>query len=160
LIGGFSGILYLWPQVSVEPTTSLAPTNPLATRFNITNQSGLPIYQVWYNYQIWEGDKRERATNPITGSVWFGFYLPGIIPKLASHAAYSVDIESPEIRFVKYSKPMLQLFVTYSPMPFGWPEKQTGKRFYALPDANGQFQWYFAGEAEFFGPDKVPNAPP
>jgi hypothetical protein len=77
--------------------------------------------------------------------------------KLEAHAAFSARIDTTQLKSIaSFKKPMMQMWVYFTPLPWKWPIKETGKRFYALPDANGQYQWYFGGQAEELKADKPP----
>ncbi|MEY2499865.1 MAG: hypothetical protein QOI07_199 [Verrucomicrobiota bacterium] len=151
LIGGVAGVLYFWPQITIEPTTSLVPTDPLATRFTITNNSALPVWNVWYVPQVWEADPDVSPDRTVYNVMTAG------ADKLEAHAAFSARIDTTQLKsIVTFKKPMMQMWVYFTPLPWEWPIKETGKRFYALPDANGQYQWYFGGQAEELKADKSP----
>lgn len=55
---------------------------------------------------------------------------------------------------------MVQIWAYYSLTPWGWPKTRGGKRFFAQRDAGGQYQWYFAGQAEDFRAENIPRLNP
>jgi hypothetical protein len=146
-----TGLLSLWPELSIEPTTSLSTTDPLATRFNITNKSALPVWNIWYIPQVWEADPGVPPDRHIYHAITGG------ADKLEGHASFSARIDTTQLNSIAtFRKPMMQMWVRFTPLPWKWPILERGKRFYALPDANGQYQWYFGGQAEELKPDKPP----
>jgi hypothetical protein len=156
-IGLVIAVLYFWPEINIEPSASLDPSDALATKFKITNQSALPIYDVWYVAETWEGDTDFIAR-------WPGMIVIPVpfvsMRKLESHTPFSARIDTSVIGAFRFEKPMLQIWAYYALTPWRWPTKRSGKRFYAQRDAGGQYQWYFAGQAEGFGPEHVPRLNP
>src|SRR5271168_1422646 len=47
-----TGLFWLKPQVQIEPSVNLDPSQPLATQFQITNRGNVPVYNVNFSCDI------------------------------------------------------------------------------------------------------------
>jgi len=157
VLSGVIAVLYFWPVIDVEPSASLDLSDAMETKFKITNQSVFPIYDVWYTAEIWEGDTAFIDRRPGMIAIPVPFVS---MRKLESHTPFSARIDSRLMGSFRFEKPMLQVWAYYALSPWEWPTRRDGKRFYAQRDATGQYQWYFAGQAEDIRPEHIPRLNP
>jgi hypothetical protein len=137
------------PVVTVDIGNTTDETRPLETRFILTNQNPLPIYDIRAEVEIWDA----RYAGPL-------FAQPDapIIPELGSFAKSTIDGRFLTFGLLTLKNPeaiMLQITVRYT---YKTSNESPRFRFTAERSVNGTYIWFPSGHGKELRPEDLPSA--
>lgn len=146
-------IVTFYPFLSVSPIHSTSNL-PFETRFEIKNESPLPIYHVRYTAEAIEGSPLRKDNRK--------YYLFDDditeIPILYGHSSYSAYLDfRNSLRYFTPEAPIAQINIDFNVIfnPF---KTQRHFRFFARKNSSGEYKWFPLGQTDrlMFQDDKLP----
>jgi hypothetical protein len=153
-----------YPSIKVSPIESTFTDNFQDAKFQATNESPIPLYNVVYATAFWDG-VNPKGFFPVTT-----FDLAEILPPHASMSmriqiarVHSPDTSFGEIdRISKSSRPMMEIVLLYSPFNLKFLQTKISRLFWAYKTKNNVYVWGPSGHdtALFRGNKPIPRLYP
>jgi hypothetical protein len=124
-------------DVAVAPYTSFSPTEPLQTRFLLTNEGPFSIYDVTYSCLTLHS---HGGAGPVLGKL-----VPDSLPELRAHAAYSIYCGSSHLLDHLQAGTLLDIQIYYRAKFVFWKRKTGDQAFGLLFDKQGNAVWLSVG---------------
>lgn len=150
IVGGAAAIWFFWPVILVEPEfSSPQQGEPLQTRFKITNESPISIYDVTYTTELVDGTKPAGMDDRVT----YVDICDCPAQRLSWHASFTGALNVPIPPPI--GRTIMQVWVHYR-LPFFSRRRAVGYCFHSMRDENGGYHWYPAGEAAEWKAGQLP----